>query len=728
LKIAIVYNRDSKNVVNLFGIPNRERIGKQTIKRIVDALKSHKHRVRAFEGDKDLIDRLEEFMPRVLKGERPGLVFNVSYGIQGQARYAHVPSILEMVGIPYVGSGPLAHGLALDKVMAKMIFQQHGLPTPDYTVVNSWEDCSKVHLPYPLIVKPRNEAVSFGIKIVHNKEELTEAADLIFQTYMQPVLVEHFIDGREINVGLLGNSPPETFSPVELVFGKDGPPIYTYQDKTHKSERQIDLKCPAPVSEKLTQKAQELSRRAFEALGCYDCARVDMRLDDDGHLFILEVNSLPSLGEFGSYTAGAEQMGLDFEALVNRLVDVASARYFGTPRPIGLTTKEADSGQLIASFLTQRRDEIERRLKTWTNLHSRTHDPVGIQEVMRRISEGFEEIGLKKVDGFTDHKTAWTWETQAGFVGGTLLIGHADVPLGSDVSVQEYRRTPEWLHGEGIGLSRAPLVMLEFALKALKSLRRLRLLPIGVLYYTDEGRDCSQSAEMIRAASEQARQVIVLRPCGLENKVVIQRRGWRRYRLHVEDRPARLGQLRKKPEVVRWLSGKLDALSKLSSKDERLAIAVGELHTSAFQMLLPHAVNVTLMLSYGQESVADKAESQIKEILGKEGFKWDLKLLSDRPPMVKRPANQRLAESLAEVASQWDIPFGRESSLWPSVCGLVPSTVAAVCGLGPVAQDLYTPREAVERISLLQRTLLLAEFLAKAVKDDENDSSRPKRQ
>jgi D-alanine-D-alanine ligase len=133
-------------------------------------------------------------------------------------------------------------------------------------------------------------------------------------------------------------------------------------------------------------------------------------------------------------------------------------------------------------------------------------------------------------------------------------------------------------------------------------------------------------------------------------------------------------------------------------------------------MLLPHAVDATIMLSYGQESVADKTEEQIEEILGKEGFKWDLKLLSDRPPMKKRPANQRLAESLAEVAAQWDIPFGRESSLWPSVCGIVPSSVAAVCGLGPVAKDLYTPREAVERISLLQRTLLVAEFLAKAAK------------
>ncbi|MBN2315334.1 MAG: ATP-grasp domain-containing protein [Sedimentisphaerales bacterium] len=231
-----------------------------------------------------------------------------------------------------------------------MIFQQHGLPTPDFTVVNSWEDCSQVDLPFPLIVKPKNEAVSFGLKIVNNINELTQAADVIFQTFQQAVLVEHFIAGREINVELIGNNPPETFSPVEFLFSQDGPPIYTYQDKTHKFGRTIQLQCPAPIDEELTRRAQELARRAFQPLGCYDCARVDMRLDSDGNLYILEVNSLPSLGEFSSYIEGARQMGLDFGALVNRLVDIASARYFGTPRPMALSSKEADSRQLIASF------------------------------------------------------------------------------------------------------------------------------------------------------------------------------------------------------------------------------------------------------------------------------------------------------------------------------------------------------------------------------------------
>ena len=109
MKVAVVFNRESKKVINLFGMPNQEKYGKKAIKRILDSLKKGGHQAVAFEGDKDLIDNLENFMPKVISGERPGLVFNLSYGVQGQARYTHVPGILEMVGIPYVGSGPLAH-------------------------------------------------------------------------------------------------------------------------------------------------------------------------------------------------------------------------------------------------------------------------------------------------------------------------------------------------------------------------------------------------------------------------------------------------------------------------------------------------------------------------------------------------------------------------------------------------------------------------------------------
>ena len=715
MKIAVIYNRESKNVINLFGIPNREKYGKKAITRIVDSLKKYGHQVRSVEGDKDLILKLEEFMPRVLKGEIPGFAFNLSYGIQGQARYTHVPGILEMVGIPYVGSGPLAHSLALDKVVAKMIFVQNGLPTPPFAVFNP-PDVTDPGLSYPLIVKPKNEAVSMGIKVVNSKDELFEAVQEVFSQFNQAALVEQFIEGREINVGLLGNNPPEVLPPCEIVISGEGPNIYTIEDKRGKSGRTVDWLCPAPIGKKLMEEAQQIARDAFTALGCYDCARVDMRLDNKGNLYILEINSLPSLGEHGSYVIAAEHVGLDFPALINRLVEVASARYFGTPTPPQIKGGEKDPETMLFSYITSHRDLIERELEEWTLIGSRSTDPVGNTMAINRLDSRMKSIKMQPAEDFTDRRSVWTWETKKGLEGGTLFIGHIDVPLGADVPIQPFRRDPEWLYGEGIGISRAPLVMLEFILRALRHNRMLHQLPLGVLYYLDEGRDCRYSAEIIRGAVSKAKRVLVLRPGGTGDTIRTQRRGQRKYRLVAEGKSHRIGYHKKMLSVLSWCHERLLKLDRLSSRKDRLAVSVVDIKVDTYRMSVPHRVTATIIVSYLDPKVADGREAEMREIFGKDQVRWRLALISDRPPMRERRINQQLAKSLAQVAEKWDIPLGQESSLIPSVGGLVPARVPVVCGIGPVTTGHYSPQEAVQRVSLIQRTLLITEFLAKEVK------------
>lgn len=711
MKVAIVYNRESQRVINLFGMPNREKYGLKSIKRITDALKEGGHQPAALEGDKDLIDRLEEFMPRVVKGERPGMVFNLSYGIQGQARYTHVPGILEMIGLPYVGSGPLAHSLALDKVVSKMIFVQNGLPTADFAVLDDAE-FEMPSLKFPLIVKPKNEAVSFGIKVVRSEAELREAAGVIFKEFEQPVLVERYIAGREINVGLLGNKPTEALPPAEIVFGKSGPQIYTYEDKTRKSGREIGVECPAKLNEEQTLEAQRIARRAFEVLGCYDCARVDMRLDKDGNFYILEVNSLPSLGEHGSYVQGADAIGLSFNGLVNRLVDVAAARYFGTPHPPELASKTSGHGDRIVSYLSGRRDRLEREVSDWTRLRSRTSDPVGMHEAASNLGKELGEIGFKPMKALTDERFVWTWANQTNCEDATLLIGHLDVPLEPNAVAPAFRREPEWLYGEGIGSSRAPLVSMLYALRAIRRVRRLRKQKLAVLYYGDEGRDCRYSEPLIREALAKAKRVLVLRPGNAGDSMVTGRRGQRRYRLTVEGEPLRMGKATKRPGVLPWTSERLNECAKLSNRKERIAVATLDLRTEHLPMLLPHRVTATILVSYPDEKSADAVEQQLHTTLSGKGVRTKLERLSSRPPMKERRANTRLAKALTDVATTWEIPLKKESSVWPSVAGLAPASTGVVCGVGPIARNVYTPDESIDRISLMQRTLLLAEFLA----------------
>ena len=710
MRIAVVYNRDSQNVINLFGMPNQEKIGLKTIKRLTDALRAGGHQVTAVEADKELISKLESFMPRVVAGERPGMVFNVSYGLQGQARYTHVPSILEMIGIPYVASGPLGHSLALDKVVTKMILRQNNIPTPEFAVLETPEMPIPEGLPYPMVVKPKNEAVSFGLAVVHDEDELRKSAKVIFDRFSQPVLAEQYVEGREINVGLLGNGPPEAFPPVMLSFG-DGPQIYTYEDKTGRSGRQIQPVCPAPISDELTTEAQEIAVRTFSALGLYDCARVDMRMDEDDNLYVLEANSLPSLGEHGSYLVGADHVGLDFAAFVNRLVEVASARYFGTPQPPPVDARAADPSERAFQFITQRRDAMERSLQRWVEVSSRTDDPVGLARAAERAGRILTDIGMRPVPELTDDPEAYMFETVRGFDGGVLLVAHLDVPVMPGAVQQGYRRDPEWLYGEGVGRSRASLVMLEYALRALRSTRSLRRVPLGVLLYCDEGRDAAHSHRLIEQAAARAEHVLVCRPGTVGHGIVTQRRGSRRYDLTIEGERLGPGQVGRRRPVVRWACDKVEAIGQLSSPRRRLSIGVVDMKTERHAMFMPHRVEISLMMSYLNGAHATETEAAMRKALGRGGPKWSLNRLTDRPPMQDRPGNQPLVDALEAAAAKWDIEVERESSAWPSVAGLVPEGTAVVCGVSPAMTHGGTPEEAVQRISLVQRTLVLTEYL-----------------
>ena len=719
MKVAVVYNRESERVINLLSIPNKEKYGKKTIKMIVDGLKKGGHQVAAFEADKMLIHSLEEFMPGVVKGERPGMVFNVAYGIQGQARYTHVPGILEMIGIPYTGSGPMAHSLALDKVVAKMIFVQRGVATPNFSVLDS-PDSPLPDMPFPLIVKPKDEAVSFGLRIVHNEKELREGADTIFREFQQPVLVEAYIEGREVNVALLGNDPPEPLPPVELIFGP-GPRIYTMEDKKHKSGRSVEQVCPADLDSALLERVYDLAVRAFRAIGCRDSARVDMRIDAQGNPYVLEINSLASLGPGGSLVAAAKTVGMDYTAVVNRLVDIASARYFGTPKPQVISVgKGGDRKQVAFSFLTQRRDDLEKRLQKWCLRGSRTSDAVGNRQVAREIERSMSELTMASDDQYGDGRSTWLWKTKRGFANGTLLVAHIDIPLPADAHKPGFKKDPEFLYGDGVGSSRAPLAMVEYVLRALRAQKILHKIPLGVLLYADEGRDGRYSEATIAKAAKRCAQGIVMRPQLVDGQLVTARRGHAKYELTCSSTPSRFGGANKELDSFRWLASKTVELTGLTSTAKKLAVAVSNVRADALPAYLPHRARAVVSVSYRDAKSLKAAEEQIQAILSNGGARsvsWQLEEISNRPPLRESKTSAALANRIKTVGESWDIPVTIGSSLLPSVAGLFPTEVPVVCGMGPAVEDINTPHERIRRLSFIRQTLLLTQFLLKQVED-----------
>ena len=345
MKIAVVHNSDKDGTIYRFGKASPEDYGKKTIQMVINALQGGGHTVASVSGDKNLCAELERFMPPVPDdaSRRPtGMVFNMAYGIQGECRYTHVPAMLEMAGVPYTGSSPLGHALALDKVITKHLIHAAGVPTPAFRVL-SRAGQPVDGLRYPLIVKPRHESTSLGLQFVQRREELDAAVAAIVSRYQQEALVEEYIDGREVCIALLGNQRLEFLPPVELDFGARELRLMTRDDKYHQRNDEPNKLCPAPFDAAFDARLNSLASATFRACHCNDYARVDIRINRMGQPFVLEINSMASLGEGGSFVKAALTQGYSYATLVRRIVDIAQERYFGAASQEAAPCREATS-------------------------------------------------------------------------------------------------------------------------------------------------------------------------------------------------------------------------------------------------------------------------------------------------------------------------------------------------------------------------------------------------
>jgi D-alanine-D-alanine ligase len=317
-----------------------------TIQSIADALESNGHKVTFLEGDTTLFETLPKL--------KPDICFNICESHFGDAREAQVPAILEMLRIPYTGSQVLTLALTLDKPMTKRVLAWHDLPTPAFQSFERLNEPLNPDMHFPLFVKPSREGTGMGVSgesIVHNEEQLRVQLRRIFDRYDQPALVEHFIEGRELTCGVVGNlynpvarripdneDAPRiqrglTFFPImEIDMGKypaEEAGIYTSRIK-------VDLVhdfhwiCPAPLTPEQVEQIEWLTAAVFRVTGCYDVARVDFRLDakDNNKPYILEINPLPGLNpEYSDLCIEAKAGGWSYEKLVNTILDEALERY-----------------------------------------------------------------------------------------------------------------------------------------------------------------------------------------------------------------------------------------------------------------------------------------------------------------------------------------------------------------------------------------------------------------
>jgi D-alanine--D-alanine ligase len=318
----------------------------KTIEYIATALESDGHWVHFLQADYTL--------PESITNLHPHIVFNIAEGLQGDGREAHVPSLCELMGIPYTASQVVASAVSLDKTLCKRIWRDSGLPTARFYEIHNPADLDKVEIPFPLFVKPAREGSGMGISgssIIRNRKELIKQVTYILETYHQPALVEEFLSGREFTVGFIGNpgSPAQRRQPQ--LYDQDGyhwfpimeidsntsvsPAVYGHDAKTRDigEEGAPGYLCPANISPELQDQLISLTKQAAEALNVCDASRVDIRLGADQKPYLMEINTLPGLNpELSDLCIMAASEGLGYQTLITEILYLAAERY-GMPLP-----------------------------------------------------------------------------------------------------------------------------------------------------------------------------------------------------------------------------------------------------------------------------------------------------------------------------------------------------------------------------------------------------------
>jgi D-alanine-D-alanine ligase len=281
---------------------------------VAEALVAAEHDVVQVDAaDTDFIEQIREAGPDV--------VFICLHGRYGED--GTVQGLLDLLDIPYVGSGVLASALAMDKVMSKHFFEHAGLPTPDYTVIRRGDSVDTLAITAELgnetVVKPANEGSAIGVTISHEPESLGPAIEEAF-IHDETVLVERFVPGVEVTVGVLGNEDPQPLPTLEIVPEHE---FYDYESKYIPGMSRHII--PARVGDAANAECSRIAVDAHKVLGCRGMSRTDLIVAEDGTIQVLEVNTIPGMTTTSLLPDAARAAGIEFPELCSRLVEYALA-------------------------------------------------------------------------------------------------------------------------------------------------------------------------------------------------------------------------------------------------------------------------------------------------------------------------------------------------------------------------------------------------------------------
>ncbi len=308
-----------------------------TINRIKKAIESNNHKVHMIEANEKAYIKLKKLKEK----KEVDLVFNIAEGFYGEARESQIPAMLEMLKIPYTGSGPLNLAITLDKARTKEILTYYKIPNARFKVFYNRTIKNLEELKFPLIVKPIREGSSKGIKdncVVRYNKELAKKVDEIITQFNEPVIAEEFLEGREFTVAIIEKyGKPRVLPIIEIIFDnlpKNMNKIDSYEAKWFYDdpEKGMDpLVCPAKLTRELKKSIERTCLETYRILDCKDMARIDIRLNKKGIPNVIEINSLPGISPDpkvnSRFSKAARTAGIEFNDMIKLIIDSAKRRY-----------------------------------------------------------------------------------------------------------------------------------------------------------------------------------------------------------------------------------------------------------------------------------------------------------------------------------------------------------------------------------------------------------------
>ncbi|MBA2484098.1 MAG: M20/M25/M40 family metallo-hydrolase [Nitrosomonas sp.] len=727
MRVAVIYNKkeDTEGVINVFGMQNLESYNPKTVELVASALEKGGHNVRIIDGNINVIEQLQSFMPRVVQGEQPGMVFNMAYGIQGVSRYTHIPSLLEMLGIPYVGSSPAGHGIALDKVTTKVMIQAAGLPTAPYWVFYNIDQIPD-NLPFPIITKPKMEAVSLGIQVIHDIQTLKVAIADLVEKFKQPVLVEQFIPGREFAVGLLGNGDPEVLPIVEVDLEGDPNAIQSLDDKLISPRGKI---CPAQIDEKLADEMRRLTKETFNVLGIYDFCRVDFRMDAQGELYILELNSMASLGRTGSYYHAAKVKGYTYESMVNRMLDVAIERYFGKQQMDQVAVEEPDSKTKknplrirLRSYLRGNLVTIENYLQKMVDINSFVGNTEGVDSLGRWISNKLSGMGFhRQVFSRAELGNILYLTNHLEDHNDILLVGNLDNPVDFEDYVPFSEERGKF-YGTGVSHGKGGLAVMLSALQALRYTRTLRKIKCAILLITDDSKSGRSSRAILEEVSAKSNYIVGLNGAGLSGEVITSCWGSMQFEIEFNKKQNRsnLKPVPEKEDLLLFSCQKINQLKKLNSESDKSFITLTGLVTKGDKDQPVYHATLSFIIHYQRPENRRNLEEQVTklfEVKSTENIKVHITHGPHRQPFQLSEKTERFYQQLERISKLVEVRVKKHESGSTTLLTYVAPGVSAIDGLGPVTGNIGLRNEYVLRDSLIDRSVLLAYLIYQTSKN-----------